>query len=712
MKLTDIFPDIPQVERLSVVRVAREDVTSLDTWVWVRSLQGLANRRKPHVYVIGDRQSLYEEHWQNYYAERFGIGSEDIGNPDAFLDGYKAECTGYVLYDMDCLQTMNLAITRCGLEGVLPVAPSEEQWMIRHGIPKRDDLTGRFANDWYAAEWAIDNLWPHCRKKFYANFCIHRPHWFATCHELEDYVVYQRGFALDLPCARMMRRPLTLFRRMLEEGEAPGVMMNWHCAWDQEKEYVAEGAQKGYMALCSFRSPNLTIHGGIGDSEKPFTQPMPAPEEVHAERSKVYVCFYNSDGDATWATNNLQSGNWLVPNRGKFKFGWGILPTTVKLAPGMIQYYHETRSENDCFWGPSSGAAYTYSHLWPKDKVDWYLTESRRLLTQAGENGCNMVNWHLQDWWREAEVDEAVEREQRLLSPAPGMVCGLGGSPYAKSYLDADMPKVHSVGIVNVGRNNLQSIIQTAKECPTRPLFMFLFAQINTGVWEQIESELDAFADHPEIVMLSMDEFLLTLQDAIRQGLLKDTLYEITDDLAERTLKAPGRHRLPICEHVTRELADTADTPPEERRKRLAEAGWSELVSREVEGVARDRDRFRAEFKGRAPFTAEEEADAFLYVGFTVAWTLIRAVITSQGIYANHRTQCLEDFRQLCGEDIDMTPFDGLFTAWENWENGAPDAETVLGWCRALAPAARSLRDMFGPEESEAAFTNWPPRTI
>ena len=712
MKLTDIFPSIPPVKRVSVVRVQQEDLTSLDMWVWLRSLQGLANRAEPHVYVAGEKNSLYENHWLEYYGDRFGIESTEIGNPDAAIEAYKEHASGYVVYDMDVLQTMNLAITRCGLEGVLPIAPAEEAWMIRHGIPKRDDLRGKFDNNWDAAEWAIDNLWPHCYKKLYANFCIHRPHWFSACHELQDFVVYHRGFALDLPCTRMIRRPLMLFRRMLEEGDAPGVMMNWHCSYDQEKEYVAEGAQKGYMALCSFRSPNLSIHGGVGDPEKVYEQPLPKAEDVNAEPDKVYVCFYNSDGDATWATNNLQSGNWLVPNRGKFKFGWGILPLSVKLSPGMLQYYHETKTDNDCFWGPSSGAAYTYSHLWPKNLVDWYLTESRELLTQSGENGCNMVNWFLQDWWREAEIDEAVAREQKLLAPAPGLVCGLGGSPYAKSYLDPDVPKVHSVGIVNVGRNNLESIVQTAKECPTRPLFMFLFAQINKGVWEQIESELEAFAEHPEIVILSMDEFLLTLRDATRKGLVKDTLYEITDELAERTLKAPGRHRLPICEHVTRELAEVAASEPEERRRNLAESAWSEFVSREIEGIARDREKFRTSFKGRPAFTADEEADALLYTAFTVTWTLIRAVITSQGTYANHRTQCLEDFRRLCGNQIDMAPFDGIFDAWEHWESGAPSVETMTEWCQKIANEARKLRDMYGPEESEAAFANWPPRTI
>jgi len=720
MRLTDIFPQIPKVKRLVVTEphVSAEEV---DFFIWLRSLQGLVNRREPHLYVIrGERtydtqkpRRLYEEHWLTYYRERFGLPVERLDDADALIEQYKGAANGYVLFDMgDVPQTQNLAITRCGLEGLLPVEASQEHWMTRHGIPKRDDLRGRFKDDWDAAEWAVDNLWPQCYRRLYANFCIHRPARFAMSHELEDFVVYHRGFALDLPTSRQRRGVLRLHRRMLDSAEAPGVQMNWHCIFDQEKEYVAEAAQRGFFSLCSTNSPNLTIHGGVGDPDAAYVQPQPRREDCAADPKKVYACFYNSDGDATWAMNNLHSGNWLVPQRGTFKFGWGFLPLMVKLQPAMLQYYHETKTPNDCFWGPSSGAAYTYSHLWPTHLVDLYLAESRRLLDQSGQNGCNMVNWLLQDWWREVEDDAAVRREQAALKSGPGLICGLGGSPYAKSYLDGPIPKVHSVHIANVGRENIGEIVKFSKECPTRPLFMFLFAQISVGIWGQLEKEMPELARHPEIEVLSMDEFFLTLQDAIRRGLVRGELYEKTPALAETWLKRPGRHRLPICERLADELVRMAHAAPEERRRHLAHAGWTELVSREIEGVARDRDRFLTVFSYRTPFTADEEADALLYAAFTTAWVIVRSAIEAQGIYANHRTQCLDDFRRTCGSFVDTTPFERLFAAWEHWEEGVPTVEEIVGWCDGVAKAARALHDRLGPVESEAAFTGWPPRAI
>ena len=718
MRLTDVFPRIPPVKRLVVSTPAHENA-GVDFWIWFRSLQGLVNRQDPHLYIVqeaysprgGRRRALCEEHWLSYYRETFGLPVERADDADEVLERYKHLATGYVVYDNeDVIQTQNLAITRAGLEGLLPIAPDQEPWMKRHGLTKRDDLRGRFASDADAAEWAIDNLWPHCYKRLYANFCVHRPFWYAMSHTLADYVVYHKGFALDLPLSRQTRRTHRLYARMLESAEPPGVQMNWHCVLDQEKEYIAEAAKRGFFSLCSTHTPNLTIHGGVGEHDAAYTQPLPARDTCRAKEGKVYVCFYVSDGDATWAMHNLHSENWLAEERGRFKLGWGLLPLMVELTPGLLRYYHETRTPNDCFWGPSSGAAYTYSHLWPEGLVDVYLRETRRLLDQTGQHGCNMVNWYLQDWWREVEDDAAVAREQDALGSGPGLVCGLGGSPYAKSYVSGTVPKVHSVHIANVGRENAREVAEFARDCPTRPLFMFLFAQIAQGIWRQLNEDMAAYAQHPDIEIVSMDEFFLLLQDARDRGLVDEALYEHNDALAETWLRAPGRHRLPLCERLTAELAQIVRSAPEERRRLLAEAAWIDLVSREIEHVAQEREKFLTAYQGRAPITEEEEADTLLYVAFTVGWTLVRAAIEAQGVYANHRTQCLDDFRRTCGEWVDMAPFEALFHAWEAWEDGAPDIETQAEWCEAIATAAGTLCDRLGPEEED--FTGWPPRTI
>jgi hypothetical protein len=716
MQLTDVFPPIPKVKRVTTYRFDRSKET-IDLDIWLRSLQGLVNRDEPHLYVVrtgaNGKAGMQEDHWLDYYRATFDLPVEELADLDAFMERYAGYAQGYVLFDNeDVVQTQNVAITRCGLEGVLPVAPDQEHFMQRYGIKKVDDLRGKFHDNWDAAEWIIDNLWPHCYRKLHGSFCIHRPNGYAMGHELEDFIVRNKGVAVDLPASRLMRRPYMLYHKMMESADPPGVKMTWHCACEQEKEYVSAAAKHGFYVLCSSTTPNLSVHGGIGDPDKAYTQPLPDPETCKADPKKTYVCFYNSDGDATWAMNNLHSDNWIEPGRGKFKFGWGFLPLMVRLMPGQLQYYHETKTPNDCFWGPSSGAAYTYSWAWPDDLVGMYLGESRELLNQSGQNGCNMVNWFLQDWWREVENEDTVNREKELLG-GPGLVCGLGGSPWAKNYPHGRLPKLHSVHIANAGRDNHGDIVKLAEECPTRPLFMFLFAQIARGVFKTLEDEMVKFEADPDIEVLSMDEFFLTLQDAEKRGMIGDELYEKTPEMEETWLKSPGRHRLPLCERLCEELATIARAEPAVRAQAIGDQTWTDLVSMEIESAAGDRDLFLTRYKGRRVITSDDQhADALLYVGLTVAWTLVRAAIDAQGIYSNHRDQCLADFRRLCGDMVDMTPFDGLFGAWAKWDDGPPELEAVAGWCEGVWEASKILVDRLGPDESEEEFTSWPPRSI
>jgi len=166
-----------------------------------------------------------------------------------------------------------------------------------------------------------------------------------------------------------------------------------------------------------------------------------------------------------------------------------------------------------------------------------------------------------------------------------------------------------------------------------------------------------------------------------------------------------------LCERLAHELARIATGDAAERRASLARAGWSELVSREVEGVAADREAFLDMFQDLPPVTGEQEADALLYVGFTVTWTLVRSVLEAQGIYANSRHQCLEDLHRTCGELFNLDVFDTIFAAWDQWETGSPAIEEMSAWYAEVAEHASVLQKHFGADAYEE-FSGWPPPTI
>jgi len=109
MQLTDILPPIPRVRRLVVSAPDVADET-VDFWIWYRSFQGLINREEPHLYLVqgdvsrrqGKSQSLYEEHWLDYYVKAFGLRAESSDDVDQVIETYKHLVNGYVVYDNAC----------------------------------------------------------------------------------------------------------------------------------------------------------------------------------------------------------------------------------------------------------------------------------------------------------------------------------------------------------------------------------------------------------------------------------------------------------------------------------------------------------------------------------------------------------------------------------------------------------------------------------
>ena len=245
MRLTDIFPKIPTVRKLAVARPdVGEKREERDFWAWLRSLQGIVNTGTPALYLAPKGSAYNEDHWLTYYQDRFGISVEEIGGTEDVLDRYRGVAEGYILCDPDVLtDAEHRDHAQPAWRSCFQCCLSREHWMERAGIAKRDDLTGRFSNDWEAAEWAFENLWERCDKHLYANLCIHRPHWSSMSHHLEDYVVAHRILALDLSTSRLTRRSLNLYRRIMEAMESPGAQFGWHCTFDQEKEYVIEAAE-------------------------------------------------------------------------------------------------------------------------------------------------------------------------------------------------------------------------------------------------------------------------------------------------------------------------------------------------------------------------------------------------------------------------------------------------------------------------------------
>jgi len=677
MPVPTIFPKFSKTTKLDVI-----NPTPLphDARLALSALQGLVNAIEPRVYQACGPA---DEHWLRYYREKFGVESRRVRNPMHLFEIHKAIPKGTVVYDPAVPDTRNLATTIAGLEGLIPATDRLQAELQRHGLTVKDDLRGRFKDRISAYEWAKSELLPRCNKRILGSLCVgNRSHWLENRTELVDYLVANRSFVFHLSSARRDREESKLFDSILETAKGPGVLMGWHCVRDQEKEYVARAARKGFFVLCSPQSPNLTVHGGIPRSRRRYVQRKPRPPKQLEK--KVYLALYMTDGDAIWAMGSLQSGNWLSKRRGTFPFNWGLLPLMFEIMPGVLEYYYETATENDYFVCPSSGAAYTYSFL----HDDWYLHYSKHYIDLSGQSVVNMVNWDTNFWWREVEEPWAIYREKRLLKPI-GLVCGLGGSVYARSY-PSGTPKVHSAIVLNNGEDCAGRIRKMAEAMKERPLFIFAFVQISPGVYDHLAKNLRGLPSDVELV--HMDAFMLGLRKALKEGFVGEDLYPSKAALADSTLREPGRRDRAAAARLLAQLGRVAEMPEPEMAREINLGNWHNLASREPAHVEAEAESWRRASQGYLDYDTPNLADALGYNLFYAAWAYVRACLNAAGRYANHMDSCLDEYLSLFPQR-DNRVLEQIWEMWHNWEAHPPTLEAVRDMARRAAELATRHAD-------------------
>ncbi len=676
MPFPRIFPAFPRPRNLKVFCPAG---LSWEKRLALGALQGLTNRTEPRMYQI---TGPWDEHWLEYYRAKFGVPNERISDPMDLLRLHGHAARGTVIFDTSVPDTANLAVTIAGLEDLIPAAGDLASELESCGLKQRRDLEGKFDDRISAYSWAREELLPKCNKRILGSLCVgKRKNWIQNSTGIIDYLVANRSLVIHLSAARRDREENLLFDQILEDLESPGVLMGWHCARDQEKEYVARAAKKGFFVLCSAHAPNLTVHGGIPPVRAKYVQRPPKP--VDGIEKKIYLTLYMTDGDAIWAMNNLQSNNWLSSGRGSLPFNWGLLPLLYDIAPGMLEYYYETATERDYFVCPSSGAGYTYSFL----HDDWYLHYSKHYMDLSGQIVANMVNWDTNFWWREVENPQAVYREKRILKPV-GLVCGLGGSVYATSY-PKGTPKVHSSLVLNVGEDCARRVANMATSLRERPLFIFAFVQIARGVLDHLVENLKSLPSEVEI--LNMDTFMMTLREAARQGLVDNELYPSKAALAQVDLTQPGSRNKPAAKSLLLRLADVARMPDDRMLEAINLGNWHNLASHEPSSVQAEMDRWRTSNEGYLPYDTPNLADALGYALFYSAWAYVRACLNTAGRYANHMDSSLDEYLELY-PDPDNSVLEEIWEMWHGWHSRPPSLKAIKNLVTRAAALA-SKRD-------------------
>jgi hypothetical protein len=417
--------------------------------VTAATLQGLANREKPSMFldngVYDDPESrktnedfIPEDLWREKF--RNFLGRHDRHNLDAYKKIYPIEennahdleqvikqflpiIKGFVVWDPDLEDSINIAIMLSSLEDLLPISPEHLDRVKQCGLPIQYDLRGRWNDRIAAYSWAMENLFPRCAPGKAA--CI-EPGWHRA--EFLDYVVKERiftyslsskgngkaykiGWNLLLLCLggpdwlRNIIYDTDLFhwlkkiaiQKMAADPEVnltitiqkktslqPGaIIFGWHTVRDDEFSFMILLSANGLRLVPSHLAANFSFHSALPASI-PLKQYHVQESDVKLESEKIYLTFTYSDGDQLMLMNTAQIGGWRRPERGQLPFNWEMQPLLVELAPALLGLFYRTLTPNDCLIAGPSGAGYIIPPL--HDNLPNYLIQSAQICEKADIN--------------------------------------------------------------------------------------------------------------------------------------------------------------------------------------------------------------------------------------------------------------------------------------------------------------------------------------
>jgi len=506
------------------------------------TLQGLVNRKKPKLYLLWSRWSSgahanyrpeSELHWLQVYKREYGLSFKLISPSDSIssvrtfsefdraqacaldvISKFASEVDGYIIYDPQLRDTINVATTMAGIENAIVTSPVHIETLNGFGLREIEDLRGRWENKIDAYRWAFNNLWQKCNHKLLASMEVAAPHLPFNCHHVRDYLVAHKVFTYDLSNNPRDKEEVALIDEIQSAAEPLSVVLGWRTSKDSPTYYVARNAMHGHTTLCCLSSPNLSFHSHIKAKTKVFKQKHKHidPSQVTVE-PKVYVTFLLSDGDAMHMMLSFQNDRWNDPNRGKALFAWGIEPLTLDFAPAVLEYYYKTLTEND-YLVAALGLGYTYVGKMPKEIVGNYYDLLKNYMDKLDLKVLWAIDrdpFHSPPLNTPGHLKEVMtEHESKLREFILGVLAGFAQPPETPIIWAGDIPivvcKLSSRTIYQTYRD-IQKLADTFKE---RPLFLFVIVSCNDSGVSEVKAVTELLNPAKYKVVLP-DEFLIAV---------------------------------------------------------------------------------------------------------------------------------------------------------------------------------------------------------
>lgn len=338
------------------------------------SLEGIVNAQKPRIITTASATI-------NDWIENLNLQTEKISVDDAILK-FKDEINGLIIYDKNLEDTINIASTHAGIAKGIVVDADYAQTLQQepYNLKVIADYTGMFSDKLEMYQYMYDNLWSQCNHRLFAGIAP------GITYAYRDMGIATKSLFIYLdPTIPKEAKMLSKFAADCTPGET------YYAGWWPKDEFGGLelfGRQYGICTIATDYFYNMTVFAGTSKEIN-----MKAIPEVPELENKIYVAVMFSEGDNLQYDMNTMYEIWSGEERGEVPITWSIAPSLYDAAPGMLNYYYQTATENDCFITGPSGGAFILSETWKDETwIDKFTKMTNRYCIASGIRLGNVWN--------------------------------------------------------------------------------------------------------------------------------------------------------------------------------------------------------------------------------------------------------------------------------------------------------------------------------
>ncbi len=465
---------------------------SQDAQLSITTLTGVINHQQPKVYLLSSDDAAF---WlQEVFAQIPHDVSPVTGNAalDALLNSYGSSIQGIIIYDPNCIDSINIATMMAGQDDGIVVSPAQAQVLQGppHQLPVIADLRiYQWKNRIQAYIWAESNLLKNAAPNLVAGFDPNIPgalRSFLVATRTFIYWLDPRNFLPDILHGWVSERGL--MQRILGAFPAGTIHLGWFI---DEPHGVSLTSKAAMPVLASDFFENLEVWTSVQNVQSVGQEPVvsgragasPAPTfhvgSVNVGGPKAYVSFTISDGDNLQYDQHRMAGLWRDPVRGSIPIGWTISPSLVQTAPSLAAYYMSTASPNDELIAGPSGEGYMYPSDWPGAQFSPFLNSTGELMQAMKLNVIQVLDTGS----GQAFTNPRLQAEYvNVLSPfgLKGILSGSGQTQSSWSMVSG-VPVLQNLGL----GDSVNKTVNLVKSASARYLNVYIMA------WSMTPSDLE-----------------------------------------------------------------------------------------------------------------------------------------------------------------------------------------------------------------------------